>query len=55
MGWFEKKCRASDHFIVIWSLAWFEDADGEPEPVSLREFSWQEVKERVRGSVSRLR
>ena len=54
LGWFEQKYPDSDRFIVIRSLAWFEDADGEPEPVSLRELSWPELKERVRTAVSEL-
>jgi predicted nucleotidyltransferase component of viral defense system len=44
---FEAKYQNSDRFIVLRSLAWFEDAEMEPDPVSLTSLSWIGVKERI--------
>lgn len=52
LGWFERKYRNADRFTVIRSLAWFEDAEMEPDPVSLSDTSWQDVKSTIRRLVS---
>ncbi len=44
---FELKYRNSDRFIVLRSLAWFDDAALEPDPVSLNGTSWTEVRQRI--------
>jgi hypothetical protein len=44
---FERKYPSSDRFIVLRSLAWFEDADLEPDPVSLVGVTWPAAKELV--------
>ena len=54
LDWFSARYRNSDPFAVIRSLAWFEDAEPEPDPVSLRGLSWNEVKEQVRLALSEL-
>lgn len=54
LDWFSAKYRNSDPFAVIRSLAWFEDAEQEPDPVSLRGLSWNEVKETVRTALTKL-
>lgn len=51
---FERKYVSADRFTVIRSLAWFEDADAEPHPVSLDETGWQQVKKHIRDKVSEL-
>lgn len=55
LGWFEAKYRNSDRFTVIRSLGWFEDADIEPDPVSLRGAKWDDVKALVRSEIVKLR
>lgn len=54
LGFFSNKYTRSDPFSVIRSLAWFEDAEIEPDPVSLRGLAWNEVKDRVCAAVSTL-
>lgn len=54
LGFFATKYPATDPFAVIRSLAWFEDAEADPDPVSLNGRSWSQVKALVRESVSRL-
>lgn len=44
---FELKYRNSDRFIVLRSLAWFDDAALEPDPVSLTGTSWTQVRQRI--------
>jgi hypothetical protein len=52
---FESKYRNSDRFIVLRSLAWFEDAELEPDPISLSGVSWREVQERIAQALRELR
>ena len=47
LDFFEAKYRNADRFIVLRSLAWFEDAEWEPDPVSLTGLSWDYVKSTV--------
>jgi len=54
LDWFEMKYRPADRFTVIRSLGWFEDADQEPDPVSLNGDDWPLVKSRMRAMVSDL-
>lgn len=54
LEWFEAKYRSADRFTVIRSLGWFEDAEMEPDPVSLNGNDWQFVKTQLRGMVSNL-
>ncbi|MDG2124628.1 MAG: nucleotidyl transferase AbiEii/AbiGii toxin family protein [Verrucomicrobiales bacterium] len=51
---FEKKYLNTDRFVAIRSLVWFEDAEEEPAPVVPTGLGWGEVKQRIRGEVSRL-
>lgn len=48
---FERKYVNTDRFIVLRSMAWFEDAEEEPDPVSLVGLSWQQVKREVRAAL----
>ena len=47
LGYFASKYRSSDPFTVIRSLVWFEDAEREPDPVSMVGKTWEEVKASV--------
>lgn len=54
LGFFSSKYTRSDPFSVIRSLAWFEDAEIEPDPVSLSGMNWDGVKDRVLRAVAGL-
>jgi hypothetical protein len=54
LEWFETKYRDADRFTVIRSLGWFEDAELEPDPVSLIGNDWQTVKTQLQSMVSKL-
>jgi hypothetical protein len=54
LEWFEQKYRNSDRFIVVRSLAWFEDAELEPDPISLSGQSWRHVKQKITSLVGSL-
>lgn len=44
IGFFTLKYPSSDAFTVIRSLAWFEDAELEPDPISWVGLDWNQVK-----------
>lgn len=54
IGFFAEKYPATDPFTAIRSLAWFDDAELEPEPVSLTGATWDSVKARVSEAVAGL-
>lgn len=54
LNFYRRKFPDHDPFFVIRSLAYFDDADLEPEPVMLREASWGLVKEAVAKAVRTL-
>lgn len=54
IGFFTRKYPTSDAFTVIRSLAWFEDAELEPNPVSLSALEWSTVKRLIREAVASL-
>lgn len=54
LEWFERKYRSADRFTVIRSLGWFEDAELEPDPVSLNGNDWGGVQTRLLAMVSNL-
>ena len=54
IGFFTRKYRRTDPFVVIRSLAWFDDAEAEPDPVSLAGLTWKEVKAKTREAVAGL-
>lgn len=54
LGLFEKKYPNTDRFVVIRSLAWFEDAEREPDPIAPGGPSWEEVKRRVSAEVAKI-
>lgn len=51
---FTDKYPSIDPFTVIRSLAWFEDADQEPEPVDLTGLTWEKVMARTCDAVASL-
>jgi predicted nucleotidyltransferase component of viral defense system len=44
IGFFEKKYQKMNSFTVVKSLAYFDDADLEPDPMSLMESPWDQIK-----------
>ena len=44
LQFFGMKYKSSDPFTVIRSLAWFEDAESEPDPISLNGLTWEQAK-----------
>ncbi|MEO7098747.1 MAG: nucleotidyl transferase AbiEii/AbiGii toxin family protein [Luteolibacter sp.] len=54
IGFFTDKYPLTDSFTVIRSLAWFADAEQEPDPVALNGRRWPDVMERTRTAVASL-
>lgn len=54
LGFFTGKYPSTDAFTVIRSLAWFEDAEMEPDPIPLTGLTWEDVKARASGAVAGL-
>ncbi|MCD8481581.1 MAG: nucleotidyl transferase AbiEii/AbiGii toxin family protein [Verrucomicrobia bacterium] len=52
---YQAKYRPASLMMVIKSLAWFVDADAEPDPITLRDQSWHEVKEIISSAIRSLR
>ncbi len=53
LHYFEKKYEQLNSFTVVKSIVYFADADIEPDPVSLEEISWDEIKLKLQGLVSK--
>jgi hypothetical protein len=54
LDFYRRKFPDHDSFFVIRSLAYFEDADMEPEPVMLQEVGWATIKATVAQAVRTL-
>ena len=54
IGFFTGKYPSSDPFTVIRNLAWFEDAEAEPDPVALDGRTWAVVISRTGAAVAEL-
>ena len=54
LGFFSRKYPNTDPFAVIRSLAWFEEAELEPDPIPMIGQNWESVKRIVSDSVGRL-
>ncbi len=54
IDFFTNKYHAMDAFTVIRSLAWFEDAELEPDPISLTGLTWSQVKAKASAAVAGL-
>lgn len=48
LRFFEEKYQRRNSFTVIKSLTYFEDADMDPEPISLLDISWETIKSGIR-------
>lgn len=51
VGFFTQKFPSINPFYVIKSLTWFEDAEEEPDPISLQSISWVEIKNTIEHQV----
>lgn len=49
---FSEKYKSSNAFTVVKSLSYFEDADLEPEPMSLIDVDWNTIKKKLSKEVS---
>jgi hypothetical protein len=54
LDFFCKKYGGGGRFLAVRSLAWFDDAEGEPDPVYLNGWSWKEVRGRVEQLVKNI-
>jgi hypothetical protein len=54
LGFFSRKYPHTDPFAVIRSLAWFEEAEQEPDPVPLAGQNWDGIKQIVTEAVAAL-
>ena len=54
VGFYQAKYRPASLMMVIRSLAWFDDADAEPNPVSLRNDCWPAIKKTISGAIRTL-
>ena len=54
IGYFTDKYPSTDPFTVIRSLAWFEDAEQEPDPVALTAVTWSKIKMKAREAEASL-
>lgn len=54
LGYFSNKYPSTDPFTIIRSLAWFEDAESEPDPVALNGLTWTRVKAQTLGAMASL-
>ena len=48
---FERKFKSHDTFHVLRSLTFFDDAEDEPDPITLNEQTWEGVKHRIAEAV----
>jgi hypothetical protein len=55
IGNYQNKYHPASLMMVIRSLAWFEDADAEPDPISLLNETWPAVVEKISSAVRTLR
>jgi hypothetical protein len=54
LGFYGRKYPSTDPFTVIRSLAWFQDAESEPDPVALNGLTWGEAMKSAREAVAGL-
>ena len=53
-GFYREKYTDAIPFMTLKSLTWFEDAEEDPMPFMLRDYSWDDVKEKIVAEVNRL-
>lgn len=51
---YQAKYQPASLLMVIRSLAWFDDADAEPDPISLRNDTWPVIKARIASAIRTL-
>lgn len=51
VNFFKEKYANQNAFTVIKSLDYFEDADLEPDPMTLKDINWMQVKEKIKTEV----
>ena len=51
---YQAKYRPASLLMVIRSLAWFDDADAEPDPISLRDETWPFIKGKISSAIRTL-
>lgn len=54
IGYYQAKYQPASLMMLIRSLAWFEDADAEPGPISLRDDSWESVIDKISTAIRAL-
>lgn len=51
LGFFQQKYEQMNSFTVVKSLVYFDDADQEPDPVSLSDVSWVDIKRKIENEI----
>jgi hypothetical protein len=54
IGYYQKKYRPASLMMLIRSLAWFDDADAEPDPISLCNETWPAVMHKISTAIRAL-
>jgi predicted nucleotidyltransferase component of viral defense system len=54
IGYYKEKYNPASLLMLIRSLSWFDDADDEPNPVSLSGVTWPEIKEKISNAIRNL-
>jgi hypothetical protein len=54
LGFYQEKYRPATLLMAIRSLAWFDDADAEPDPVSLSGETWPGIVAQIKSAVRQL-
>ena len=55
IGHYQAKYRPASLLMLIRSLAWFDDADAEPDPITLRGETWSGIKEKISSAIRTLK
>ena len=51
LGFYQAKYSSGDIGFILRSLLYFDDAEMQPDPLSLKNIAWQNVKKQIEGSV----
>jgi predicted nucleotidyltransferase component of viral defense system len=52
MDLYSKKYPNTSHFMVLKSLTYFDDAENDPDPITIQDVSWKKVKSTVLSKVN---
>lgn len=55
IGHYQEKYRPASLMMLIRSLAWFEDAAAEPDPIALHDDTWPDVMAKISSAIRTLR